>query len=434
MKQSLVKFVSSSLFRSSGIYTLGNLINAGLPFLLIPVLTRYLSPSDYGMVAMFQVLTNFLYPFVGLNANNGIIVVFFKQDVYRYSEYIGNALVILLVSAFSCLGLIYLLGEKIESLTAFPFQWQWLVVLFCCFQFINQILLQYWINSKESTRYTLFQFIQTIINLLLSLSLLMVFKMNWEGRVFGQLLAFGVSAVFALWFLSKKNYLTFKYNPGYIKHALKVGLPLIPHFIGGMAIFMADRVFLTKMVGLSATGIYALGYQFGQIIGILADSFNKAYIPWLFEKLKSGGKREKLSIVQSTYIYFVLILIAAMVLTLASSFIFKVFVGPEFAGATKYILFVSIGFAFNGMYKMVTNYFFFIEKTSYLAWITLAVGGLNIGLSYTFIYFNGAIGAAQASCLSFFIFFISTWVVSNFVYKMPWGMGFLRFKNQLLKK
>jgi len=48
--------ITSQTARTGFEYLIANTLNAGVPFLLLPVLTRYLTPSDYGNVAMFQAL------------------------------------------------------------------------------------------------------------------------------------------------------------------------------------------------------------------------------------------------------------------------------------------------------------------------------------------------------------------------------------------
>ena len=45
----------TNLVSASGIYVAANIINSLIPFALLPVLTRYLSPSEYGEVAVYQV-------------------------------------------------------------------------------------------------------------------------------------------------------------------------------------------------------------------------------------------------------------------------------------------------------------------------------------------------------------------------------------------
>ena len=48
-----------SLAQSSSVYIVFGFINALVPFILIPVLTRYLSPADYGIVGFIIIMTAF---------------------------------------------------------------------------------------------------------------------------------------------------------------------------------------------------------------------------------------------------------------------------------------------------------------------------------------------------------------------------------------
>ena len=67
-----LRVIKSSLFQSAFIYTLTRAINSAIPFFLMPVLTRYLTPVDYGIVAMFGVLLSFVASFTGLSIHGAI--------------------------------------------------------------------------------------------------------------------------------------------------------------------------------------------------------------------------------------------------------------------------------------------------------------------------------------------------------------------------
>ena len=56
-----------NLFRTFSAYTLLGFLNAGLGFLLLPVLTTYLSPSDYGIISLVNVYVSVLMPVLGLS-------------------------------------------------------------------------------------------------------------------------------------------------------------------------------------------------------------------------------------------------------------------------------------------------------------------------------------------------------------------------------
>ena len=48
-------------FRAAASYTVANALNAALPLLMLPVLTRYMNPTDYGLLIMFQLFCTFVH-------------------------------------------------------------------------------------------------------------------------------------------------------------------------------------------------------------------------------------------------------------------------------------------------------------------------------------------------------------------------------------
>ena len=81
---------------------------------------------------------------------------------------------------------------------------------------------------------------------------------------------------------------------------------------------------------------------------------------------------------------------------------------------------VAMGYAANAMYFMVANYLFVVKKTHLLAMVTVFTGVTKVELTYLLIQANGAIGAAQASAIAFFLSFLLTWIISARAYPMPW--------------
>ena len=176
------------------------------------------------------------------------------------------------------------------------------------------------------------------------------------------------------------------------------------------------------MVSVASTGLYSVGFQIGMIIGILEDAFNKAYVPWLFERLKRDRYNDKIMIVKLTYAYFAVIICLALALGVIGPWFLSFFVGPQFGGSGQFVLWIALGFAFNGMYKMVVNYIFYVRKTSMLAWVTFSTAIVSIVINYFAIKYLGAIGAAYTYALISFITFLLVWVLSNRVYHMPWNL------------
>jgi O-antigen/teichoic acid export membrane protein len=209
-------------------------------------------------------------------------------------------------------------------------------------------------------------------------------------------------------------------NKEYIKDAVLFGLPLVPAAVGWWVASGIDRLFINSMISIEATGLYAVGYQVGMIISLMVASFNQAWWPFLYDKLQKNSWQDRIQIVRITYVYIIVIFACALGLSYIAPFLLKVFVGKEFYDGYKYVFWIALAYAFNGMRYMILNYVYYAKKTYITAWIPFVCGGLNLVLNYYLIKMNGAIGAAQATTFTFFIAFIMTWLVSAKIFKMPW--------------
>jgi len=414
--------IKNSLLKNAGVYTITNVINATIPFFLLPILTRFMSPSEFGIVSMFALLVASVTPFIGLSLNGAIERQFFNREEIDIAQYIGNCIIILLISS-SIVGILFAsFSNEISKITSFPEKLLWIVVVYTFAQFIISIVLTIWQVQKKSIQYGILNISKTLINISLSIILVVFLELGYSGRIFGQFIALAIFAVFSILYLVRKQWLTFSFNKVYIMHALSFGIPLIPHALSGTIISMTDRFFITNMVDLSATGIYTVGYQIGSLINLLTSSFNVAYVPWLYERLKLGDEKTKIKIVKFTYSYFVLILIFSLFFGLVSPYFLGVLLGNSFSDSSSFVIWISLGYAFNGMYLMVVNYLFYAQRTKELAAVTFITAILNVILNYVFINESGAIGAAQATSITFLIKFILVWYISQRMYKMPWNL------------
>src|SRR5437763_7858501 len=69
------------LFRTFSIYTIVGFLNAGVGFLLLPVLTRYLTPADYGIISLVNTYVLILMPIVGLCTSSFISVEYYNNKI-----------------------------------------------------------------------------------------------------------------------------------------------------------------------------------------------------------------------------------------------------------------------------------------------------------------------------------------------------------------
>lgn len=415
------RLVGSKLIRCAGVYTFSNILNQSIPFLLIPLLTRYLLPFDYGLVATFQVIAGFVAPFVGLSVHGAIARKYYDNDV-DLPSYVTNCLMLLVVSSLVFSLLMWFFDRQVSTLTTFPKEWLWGTVVISIRQFVNQIRLSLWQVQVRPVPYGLYQISQTILNACFTVVFVVILDLKWQGWILANVIVSVLYFVVTLFLLWKDKWIKFSINPKYIESALKFGIPLIPHAIGGSVMMAIDRILINKMVGVADTGIYSVSYQVSMIIVLVQTSFNMAWVPWFYEKLKLNEFSTKLKIVKFTYLYVLTMVLFAIGLTLSAPLIMQYFVGKDFYGASLYIGWLSIGKAINAMYFMTCNYIFYSTKTAYLALATFVSAVVHSVMAYYLISFNGTMGAAQAGVVSSIVLVVLTWCFANRVHDMPWNL------------
>lgn len=410
-----------NLFGNASIYLGANILNAGIPFLLLPILTRVLTPADYGTVAMFGIVLSVLGAFTGLSVHGAISVRYFQLGKEELANYVGTCVGILVVTTAAILLLVLASGSLPAKVTGVPTDWLLAAVVLSGFQFIGNIRLSLWQVAGEAGKYAAFQITQSLINASLSLIFILVVGLAWQGRILGQGLAIGISATVGMWWLVKDGLLKNPVNwRDHCSDALAFGIPLIPHVIGGLVIATGGQFLVTNMLGVAETGIYVVAAQIGAILGLMADAFVKSYGPWLYSKLKNNSVSTRHLIVGVTYHVFISFILLSFVASVCAFLAFSLVVGDEFLAARSLSAYFIFGNGFTGMYLAIAGFFFFTSKTKFISIVSITSGAISIVAMWKLGESFGIEGVAFGYLLSQIVMFILAWTMSAMVYPMPW--------------
>jgi O-antigen/teichoic acid export membrane protein len=416
------KFKQSKLAKDAGIYTAFTVFDRAVPFLLLPIITRFLSPDEYGFYVTFQTLLSFFIPFLSLGTDASIIITYFKLSYEKFKQYFFNSFVIFLSLSVIVFFVFYFFSPQISELVKFPSEWLIWVFAGCFFQYINDLNANLWQSFRKPFKYGTFKISYTVLKNGLNLFFVISLGLSWKGLVYSQIITAVIFSLISLTIFIKRNYFNFVFNKGFMKDSLRYGVPLSLHNLGAWAADLASRLILNSLVGIAATGEFGAGATLGMVVSLIQDSFNRAFAPYLFEKLKNPTDAVKKSIVKKTYLYYVIIFILAGIIGVAGSLAASTILGAKYQNSGQFIIWISFAYAFTGLYKMHVNYIFFEKKSKLLMLITLISGAVNIGLCFWLINLNGAIGAAQAFLLSNVVSYIVTFYIANRLIPMPWNI------------
>ena len=409
-----------NLLGNSGVYIGSGILNASIPFLLLPILTRYLTPSEYGILAVFNVWMSFTFVICTLNVHSSANREFFEKGHKQLAVFISNCLIIVFFASLVFFSLVYFSREKIGGFLNIPEELLLLgIILSICNVFI-QIRLGQWQVRERPFYFGGFIIGQSIVNMLLSLFFIVVIGEGLRGRIIGIALPIIIFSIIALFFLNKEKLIKFSFKKKYIIESLKFSIPLVPHTLGAFMLLSIDRAIISSKLGVEAAGLYMVAFQCALVMSLILDAVNKAFSPWLYKLLKEDSFAAKQLIVKVTYGLFFIIFIGIICAFLFSEFLIKQIIGDEFIKAASIVPFLISAQGIRGGYLFVTNYLFYAKKTYLLSIITIFTGALNIVLVISFLDMFGIIGAAYSLTITMTIQWLLTWWLANKVIKMPW--------------
>jgi len=422
------ELLKSKIVSHSAIYAFGNFSTAGIAFLLLPIITRYLSTSDYGLLAMFNIVGMICTTFIQVGTHGCVTTNFHRLETKEIQQYIGNLLWIIFSTTLLCLVSCYFSAPYLSSQIQMPIEYFQLAVIFGFSQALIQLVLSLLQISERPFNFLCLQLLRSIVNIGLSLYLVVSLNQGALGRITAIIISVVIVAISSIYFLHKER-INLRVNYIYLKDAISFGIPLIPHALAGWLNSSVDRLFIGKMIGLSEVGLYTLGFQISSVLQLLIKSGLQAWYPWLFKKLSNPSSEDKIRIVKLSYTYWLTLILLALIFGLIFPIIFKGFVSEEFHSGFQFILWLSLSFAFTGMYSTVVTFIFYSKKTTLLFMATFGTSLINIPLNYVLIDIYGAIGAAKATLITHIITFLVVWTVSARCYPMPWLQVFKSVKN-----
>lgn len=418
-----LKVWRSSLFRAAGTYGVFSLLNSAIPFLMMPVFTRLLSPTDYGVATMFSIIQSVVFPFIALCGVLGVSRIYYSIHNFDNATYSGT---VFLFGGFTWIIItliFYFFKTPVSTLLNIPEGWLLVIPTAAYFHFIISLASVSWQIREKPRQYGYYQMSSILVEITVSLFFVAYMGFGWEGRLISRFFTALLFAIIGLYYLQNSSWILLRFDWNCLKHSLKMGVPMVPHNLLGVLNASVDKMFISRMIGLADVGLYGVGYQVGGVLRLLAAAFNEAYTPWIFRKLRTVDAVMKRKIVLLTYAYFIVIVLLAVLLSAFAPLLMKFWLGEKFHGSIIFVIWIALGEAFNGMRYMVVKFLYLAEKTYFISLATLAGAILNIPLNYVFIKRFGAIGAAQTSTLIQLTIFLLTWFFAAKSYDMPWRVA-----------
>lgn len=388
-------------------YTVGNYLLKGLSFITIPIFTRIMSASDYGLYNTYLSYEALLFVIVGFSFHASLKNAKYKFDT-KFTAYVSSVVYIQLISLVCWIVVANLLYTFLKSYMNYS---RWLIDLLLIYCFATSVIQVY--NAYLGLRYEYSSFLKisgvnAVLNISISLVLIMSYKREaYIGRIVGTVIPAVLISIYIIAKLWRES--TPKLSREFSSFAFSYSIPIIPHGLSQVVLSQFDRIMINSLAGSTQAGIYSFAYNIYSIIFVTTSSLDQVWGPWFYEKMNKGDEKD-IFVKARHYVWLIAIFVTVVILsapeivTILGSSIYKE------ASYTVIPIITSGFFAF--LYTLPVQVEYYYSKTRLIALATSCAAITNIVLNYFCIKRFGYIAAAYTTLITYILYFMFHFIVS----------------------
>lgn len=396
-----------NLKKAGLLYTFGSFFNKGIAFFTVPLFTRILSTSDYGIVSTYNSWVGTVTVLISMTLYMAI-----RQSFIDYPDKVDE-LHSTITIFITCLSLIIAAGCIFGGVI---FRYEIIMPLLCIIQsWASALIENYSMQLMMQFKYILRTVYMVLPNFLsVILAIIFILKTNIYPVYFGRIIPtvvvtfmFGLGVMVAVF---RKGLI---FNLGLLKYSLAISIPLIAHGLALTVLSQSDRIMITAIVGSNKTAIYSVVYNFSMIATALSVSLGGIWQPWYLAKLKGGTEQDFIKINKMTKVYTVFMTMVLCGIILLAPEVLKFLSPVQYWEGISIIPPIVLANLVTFIYTFYVDIEHFHKKTKYIAKNTVMAAGINVFLNLIFINLCGYEAAAYTTIVSYAISLVAHYIYAK---------------------
>ena len=418
-------FKMGNLGRHSLIYGLGILLTKAVAFLMLPIYTRFLTPTDYGILQLTTMILEVVTIFAGSRIAYGIFVYYHKAaDEDGRRVVLSTALILLAVTyglaalatiavAPQVAGLVFGAEGRFTTYVT-------LAALGMAFEALILVPMSLFRLRDDSKGFVMVSLARLVLQVVLNLVTLVVLDMGVSGVLVSGLLS---NLLIGGWLAVRMvRDVGFRFRWAEGREFIKFGLPLVAMQVATFIYTFGDRYFLNRAADEAAVGVYGLAYQFGFLVGTLG--FMPFALVWDPMRFGVAKRPDRDAIFARVFIYLNLVFITASLgVTIFAGDVLRMIADQNFHGAATFIPLIVIAYVFQAWGSFMNIGMFVTEKPGYFTWANYAAAAVAVAGYFLLIPRYLVWGASVTIVASLFTRFWLTYVYSQKLWPVRYEWG-----------
>lgn len=388
----------AELAKNTMIIAVGKMSTQLVSFLLIPIYTIFLTPSEYGTIDLIITYIVLSTPFLTLQLERAAFryLIDVRSDVQRKKSIVSNILLITLVSTFVCLVVYTIASALIQIPNSI------LIASSIISTVLSNLFMQIARGFGDNKKYTISSIITGLVTLLANIILVIFLHKGISGVLLSLIIANTICIIYLFTTIKLWRYISPKsINLNNQKMLVKYSLPLIPSAVSWWAINTSDRTIISIFIGFAANGIYAVANKYAAIFTALYSIFDMSWTESASMHINSKDKDSFFSDIYNTSLRIFgsvgLCLIAVLPL------IFNLLIDAKFKEAYMYIPILILAALLNSIVSFYSTVYIAKKMTNKVLATSISAALINICLNLVFIKLIGVYAAALSTAIAFLV-------------------------------
>jgi O-antigen/teichoic acid export membrane protein len=395
-------------------YFTGDVLGQGMVFLSIPILTRLLTPAEYGTFQIFKSYSAIFLTLLTLNFHGSVLRYRF-EDKEDFKAFVG-------VSIFGSFGflvlsslLLYLFRKQVLASLGISQGLLLLILFFTAIRILDVVFNHLSTSNKKSLRYSLVNNTRTVMSYGIGLGLVFLFVENkFYALILGHIIAGLLVGIYTIRVIRQN--LVWRVSIAHIKYIFNYSVVLIPYLLSGVLLDQLDRIIINSKLGAFDAGLYSFAYNIGMIVSLSTDALNNAVVPDWF-RMMNNREYERMDKLMLNI--FNITLSISLGVILFSREIVELLADQEYHAALSIFPIVVIGYVFDALSKIYLRSVAYTNRMVYVSALGMIVVIVNFILNLTFLPRYGYTAGAYITVFSFFLLFILAWWIAKFLLRQP---------------
>jgi O-antigen/teichoic acid export membrane protein len=412
----------SNLGRHSVVYGVGIVLTKAVSVLMLPIYTRWLTPSDYGVLQLITMTFEIVTILAGSRLALGVYHFYHRESHEEGRREVLSTAFLLLAVTYSATAVATTIAAPSIARVVFgevaPYatfiRLAAVTMVFEGLILVPTALLQLQDRSKLFVVATLSRLgLHVVCNLIFLIPLgLGVLGVLLSGLISSAMLA----GFLSVWLLRSVGA---RMGSQTVRSFLRFGLPLVVMNVAAFIATFGDRFFLNRAADTTAVGLYGLAYQFGFLVSAIGfGPFRRMWDPQRFAVAKRDDRD---AIFSRVFIYLnIYLLTVALGASLFAGDALRIMATPDFQGAAVFVPVLAAAYVIQSWAAYLNLGIYITERTERFAvanWAAAIVALLGYIFLIPLLLAWGAVLATLASMMTLCAF---TYVYSQRLWRVEY--------------